>query len=71
MVADYLAAVAEYDPDTPAAPEGEDFVAWFLTESHRGYCMHFASAAVLLLRSMASPPAMSPALWPTCPPPAA
>ncbi|MFR2331738.1 MAG: transglutaminase domain-containing protein [Flavonifractor plautii] len=59
VVADYLAAVAEYDPDTPAAPEGEDFVAWFLTESHRGYCMHFASAAVLLLRSIASPPAMS------------
>lgn len=55
VVADYLAAVAEYDPDTPAAPEGEDFVAWFLTESHRGYCMHFASAAVLLLRSMGVP----------------
>ena len=54
-MADYLAAVAEYDPSTPAAPEGEDFVAWFLTESHRGYCMHFASAAVLLLRSMGVP----------------
>ena len=30
-------------------------MAWFLTESHRGYCMHFASAAVLLLRSMGVP----------------
>ena len=55
MVADYLASIAAYDPNTPATPEGEDYVTWFLTESRRGYCMHFASAATLLLRWMGIP----------------
>jgi hypothetical protein len=36
-------------------PEGEDFVSYFLFENHRGYCMHFASAAVALLRSAGIP----------------
>ena len=55
IVADYLASIAAYDPNTPATPEGEDYVTWFLTESRRGYCMHFASAATLLLRWMGIP----------------
>ncbi len=55
LVAAYLDGLAEYDPDTPAAPDGEDFVTYFLTESRRGYCMHFASAATLLLRAMGIP----------------
>src|SRR5699024_5072327 len=55
MVADYLASIAAYDPDTPATPEGEDYVTYFLTESRRGYCMHFASAAVLMLRWIGVP----------------
>ena len=55
LVAEYLDELAEYDPDTPAVPEGEDYVTWFLTESRRGYCMHFASAATLLLRWMGIP----------------
>jgi len=55
LVTDYLAAVAQYDPDTPATPEGEDFVDYFLTVSHRGYCMHFASAATLMLRTLGVP----------------
>ncbi len=54
-VADYLADLCEYDPNTPAVPDGEDFVLYFLTESHRGYCMHFASTAVLLLRQLGIP----------------
>jgi len=55
LVADYLSVLAEYDPDTPETPEGEDFVGYFLTESHRGYCMHFASAATLMLRALGIP----------------
>lgn len=55
LFAGYLDQLAEYDPNTPATPEGEDFVAYFMTESHRGYCMHFASAAVLMLRLMGIP----------------
>ncbi len=52
--ADFMAALlsisTEYDLDVPYLPEGEDFVDWFLTESHRGYCVHYASAGTLLLR---------------------
>ena len=55
MIGDYLSQLAEYDPDTPATPEGEDFVSYFLTESHEGYCMHFASAATLMLRAIGIP----------------
>lgn len=36
-------------------PEGRDFAEYFLFENHRGYCMHFASAAVVLLRSAGVP----------------
>ncbi len=39
---------------SPGQPEG-DPVSWFLFESRRGFCEHFASAAVLLLRVMGYP----------------
>ena len=55
VVAEYLDELAEYDPDTPAVPEGEEYVTWFLTESRRGYCMHFATAATLMLRALGVP----------------
>lgn len=54
-VADLLDDLCKYDPNTPVVPDGEDFVEYFLTESHRGYCMHFASAATLMLRSRGIP----------------
>lgn len=50
----YLASIATYDPDTPAAPDGTDFVTHFLNEG-RGYCMHFATTATLMLRSIGLP----------------
>ena len=53
-VGSYLASVAVYDPDTPAPPEGTDFVTHFLDQG-RGYCMHFATTATLMLRSMGIP----------------
>lgn len=53
--AHFIRSAARYDPDTPACPPGEDPVLYFLQESKRGYCMHFASAAVLLLRSWGVP----------------
>ncbi|BDF67144.1 hypothetical protein CE91St43_11160 [Oscillospiraceae bacterium] len=49
-----LSATAVYDQDTPAPPVGEDYVEWFLNEG-RGYCMHFATAGALLLRTMGIP----------------
>jgi hypothetical protein len=36
-------------------PAERDFVEYFLFENHRGYCIHFASATVALLRSAGVP----------------
>lgn len=36
-------------------PEGEDFVRRFMSDSNKGSCTHFASAAVLLFRSIGIP----------------
>lgn len=52
---DYLASFTQYDQSAPYTPEGEDFVSYFLTESHRGYCVHYASAATLFLRACGVP----------------
>ncbi len=46
---------AEYDLNTPRMPAGSDFAIWFLSESDTGYCVHFASAATVLLRSLDIP----------------
>ncbi len=54
-LAQLLAERCEYDPQAPAAPGGTDPVLYFLTQSRRGYCMHYASAAVLALRSLGIP----------------
>lgn len=45
----------EYTLMPGAMPEGEDFVEYFLFTNKKGYCVHFASAAVLLLRSLGVP----------------
>ncbi|MGN0985935.1 MAG: transglutaminase-like domain-containing protein [Candidatus Enterenecus sp.] len=49
-IAGLLERNTRYDLQTPATPRGEDFVTWFLTESQQGYCVHYATAATLLLR---------------------
>ncbi len=36
-------------------PKGKDFVQYFLTESHEGYCVHFASATTALLQALDCP----------------
>ena len=51
----YLGAHYQYDAGAPAAPEGVDPVYYFLTESHRGYCMHYTSAVTLMLRTVGVP----------------
>lgn len=42
--------LAVYDTRPGAVPDGQDFVEYFLFENHRGFCVHFASAATLLYR---------------------
>lgn len=49
-IQDYLQQQASYNLQAERTPEGEDFVDYFLYESHEGYCVHFATAAALLLR---------------------
>jgi hypothetical protein len=50
----YVRGLAEYDEKTGAMPENADFVRWF-AENGRGYCIHFASTAVVLLRAAGIP----------------
>lgn len=50
-----LAEQCTYTLSPPVLPEGRDFAEYFLSESHRGYCVHFATAATLLLRTMGIP----------------
>lgn len=54
-VAAFVRDSGVYDLNTPSLPSGEDFVLYFLQQSHRGYCIHFASATVMLLRSVGIP----------------
>ncbi|MBQ7278551.1 MAG: hypothetical protein IJR17_05060 [Clostridia bacterium] len=46
---------ATYDLEPGAFPANEDFVLYFLTKSHRGYCVHYASALCALLQAMEVP----------------
>lgn len=51
-IADFVRSSARYDLNTDRMPEGEtDFALWFLEEADTGYCVHFATAAVVLLRA--------------------
>lgn len=54
-VMNYVHSAKSYSLNTDYAPEGEDFVAWFLAESKTGYCVHFASSAAVLLRMLGVP----------------
>ena len=51
----YLDRQADYNLDAENNPSGTDFVEYFLFDSREGYCMHFASAAVLALRYFGIP----------------
>lgn len=58
--ADLIAAIvldcARYDLDSGKMPAGEgDFALWFLREGETGYCVHFATAATVLLRAAGVP----------------
>lgn len=55
-VADFVRVSAAYDRGgTEMAPGQTDFALWFLEEADRGYCIHFATAAAVLLRSAGIP----------------
>lgn len=55
-IAEFVRSSAVYDRNPDVFPKGEpDFALWFLQEADRGYCVHFATAAVVLLRSAGIP----------------
>ncbi len=53
-VAAYVSQSGEYDLSTPAYPS-DDYAIYFLTKSHRGYCIHYATAAAVLYRALGVP----------------
>lgn len=56
MIGNYVRSSADYNLQTPKMPQEQaDFALWFLNESSRGYCIHFASAATVLLRAAGIP----------------
>lgn len=50
-----LSARAVYDTNPGTTPSDQDFVEYFLFERGRGFCVHFASASVLLYRMCGYP----------------
>lgn len=54
-VGDYLANNTTYTLSPGSLPEGQDYIEYFLYENRKGYCVHYASAAVMMLRAMGVP----------------
>lgn len=54
-IRDYIWDHAEYTIMPGQPPKDADFVNYFLFENHKGFCAHYASAAVLLCRSVGIP----------------
>lgn len=55
IVTDYLCNHYEYTLSPGKTPIGTDFVDYFLSENDSGYCSHFASAGVVMLRMLGIP----------------
>ena len=51
----YLHNNTQYSLEPGKLPKDKDFVEYFLYENKQGYCAHYASAAVLMLRSLGVP----------------
>lgn len=55
MVREYLAEREDYNLQLERIDSDTDPIEYFLEESHQGYCVHFASAGVLILRQLGIP----------------
>lgn len=51
----YLRETIEYAPTVPKAPRNTDPLEWILFEHKQAYCVYYASAEVLMLRSLGIP----------------
>ena len=54
-VASYISSSARYTLSPFPIPDEEDFALYFLRTSRQGYCIHFATAATLMLRALGVP----------------
>lgn len=55
QVAAYVKSSATYTTSPPHQPIERDFAEYFLTEGKQGYCVHFATATVAMLRALGIP----------------
>lgn len=55
IVRTFLDESAVYNPQVGRFPKNQNFTEYFLFEKHEGYCVHFATAAVLLMRMYGIP----------------
>ena len=54
-VAAYISSVGRYTLSPYVVPADEDFVLFFLQVSRQGYCIHYTTAATLMLRALGVP----------------
>jgi len=54
-ITNYLRSNIEYVESVPSLPNNQDLVDWFLFDVRQGFCNYYASAEVVLLRSLGIP----------------
>ncbi len=54
-ITDYLRNNIEYQKTIPAVPNNQEPIDWFLFDLRKGFCNYYASAEVILLRSIGIP----------------
>lgn len=58
-ITQYLRENITYSRVMAPVPEGSDMLAWFLLEEKQGFCNYYASAQILMLRSLGIPARLS------------
>ncbi len=54
-VAEFVRSTGSYQLKVSRQPTNFDFAVYFLTQSQKGYCVHFATAAATMLRALGVP----------------
>ncbi|MFV0343697.1 MAG: transglutaminase-like domain-containing protein [Anaerocolumna sp.] len=54
-VREFVQKDTQYSLSPGALPSGKDFVEYFLFETHKGYCTHYASSGVIIFRMLGIP----------------
>jgi transglutaminase-like putative cysteine protease len=58
-ITNYLRSTIQYSTRVPSPPAGEDPTTWVLFDYKKGFCNYYASAEVLMLRSIGVPARMA------------